>query len=155
MKNRKFLILLSLLFLIILKCAKRVSPTGGPRDSLPPRLINSSPKLNTTFFDKEGFTLTFDEPVTIEAFASSLEALSLTQGASILRIKGIVNTLDRPGIPLIIHGVQHVFHDPVWLDEWPDKDHQTKLVFITKGIERETLNLFFKAWISSSKGSWQ
>tara|TARA_B100000989_G_scaffold287238_1_gene256678 strand:+ start:693 stop:1745 length:1053 start_codon:yes stop_codon:yes gene_type:complete len=105
--------------------------------------------------DIRAFTLTFDEPVTIEAFASSLEALSLTQGESILRIKGIVNTLDRPGIPLVIHGVQHVFHDPVWLDEWPDEDHQTKLVFITKGIERETLDMFFKAWISSSKGSWQ
>ena len=105
--------------------------------------------------DIRAFTLTFDQPVTIEAFASSLEALSLTQGESILRIKGIVNTLDRPGIPLVIYGVQHVFHDPVWLDEWPDEDHQTKLVFITKGIERETLDMFFKAWISSSKGSWQ
>ena len=105
--------------------------------------------------DVRSFTLTFDEPVTIEAFASSLEALSLTQGSSILRVKGIVNTLDRPGMPLVIHGVQHVFHDPVWLDEWPDNDHQTKLVFITKGIERETLDIFFKAWISSSKGSWQ
>ena len=105
--------------------------------------------------DIRAFTLTFDEPVTIEAFASSLEALSLTQGESILRIKGIVNTLDRPGVPLVIHGVQHVFHDPVWLDEWPDEDHQTKLVFITKGIDRETLDMFFKAWISSSKGSWQ
>ena len=105
--------------------------------------------------DIQSFTLTFDEPVTIEAFASSLEALSLTQGASILRIKGIVNTLDRPGIPLVIHGVQHVFHDPVWLDEWPDEDHQTKLVFITKGIERETLDLFFKSWITLSNGKWR
>ena len=105
--------------------------------------------------DIRSFTLTFDEPVTIEAFASSLEVLSLTQGSSILRVKGIVNTIDRPGMPLVIHGVQHVFHDPVWLDEWPDEDHQTKLVFITKGIDRETLDMFFKAWISSSKGSWQ
>ena len=105
--------------------------------------------------DIRSFTLTFDEPVTIEAFASSLEALSLTQGSSILRVKGIVNTLDRPGMPLVIHGVQHVFHDPVWLDGWPDEDHQSKLVFITIGIERETLDMFFKAWIRSSKGSWQ
>ena len=105
--------------------------------------------------DIRSFTLTFDEPVTIEAFASSLEVLSLTQGASILRIKGIVNTVDRPGFPLVIHGVQHVFHDPVWLDGWPDDDHQTKLVFITNGIQRETLDQFFKAWISSSKGHWR
>ena len=105
--------------------------------------------------DIRAFTLTVDEPVTIDVFASSLEALSLTQGSSILRIKGIVNTIDRPGMPLVIHRVQHVFHDPVWLDDWPDEDHQTKLVFITKGIERETLDMFFKAWISSSQGSWQ
>ena len=56
--------------------------------------------------------------------------------------KGIDSTLDRTGIPLAIHGVQHVFHDPVWLDEWPDENHQTKLVFITKGIEREPLKCF-------------
>ena len=72
MKNRKFLILLSLLFLITLKCAKRVSPTGGPKDSLPPRLINASPKLNTTFFDKEGFTLTFDEYVSLKDVSKQL-----------------------------------------------------------------------------------
>ena len=101
------------------------------------------------------FTLTFDEPITIEAFAGSLEALCLTQGANLLRIKGIVNTADRPGIPMVIHGVQHVFHDPVWLDEWPDEDHRTKLVFITNGIKRETLDRFFKAWIRSSKGHWR
>ena len=105
--------------------------------------------------DIRSFTLTFDEPVTIEAFASSLEALSMTQGANLLRIKGIVNTVDRPEFPLVIHGVQHVFHDPVWLDGWPDDDHQTKLVFITNGIQRETLDQFFKAWISSSKGHWR
>ena len=72
MKNRKFLILLSLLFLITLKCAKRVSPTGGPKDSLPPQLINASPKLNTTFFDKEGFTLTFDEYVSLKDISKQL-----------------------------------------------------------------------------------
>lgn len=105
--------------------------------------------------DIRSFTLTFDEPVSIEAFASSLEVLSLTQGSKLLRIKGIVNTVDRPGIPLVIHGVQHVFHDPVWLDQWPDEDHQTKLVFITNGVERDTLHQFFKAWISSSRGSWR
>ena len=79
----------------------------------------------------------------------------MTQGASVLRIKRIVYTIDRPGMPLVIHGVQHVFHDPVWLDEWPDEDHQTKLVFITKGIEHETLDLFFKSSITLSDGKWR
>ncbi len=72
MKNRTFLFLLSLLFLITIKCAKRVSPTGGPRDSIPPRLVNASPKLNTTFFDKKEFTLTFDEYVSLKDIGKQL-----------------------------------------------------------------------------------
>jgi len=61
MKQAVLLFLSSLLLLMTVKCAKRASPTGGPRDSIPPVLVNATPKLNTTFFDKEGFTLTFDE----------------------------------------------------------------------------------------------
>ncbi len=105
--------------------------------------------------DIRSFTLTFDEPVPIDTFGSALEALTLTQGANLLRLKGIVNTTDRPGRPLVIHGVQHVFHDPVWLDAWPDTDEKTRLVFITHGIERKTLEDFFEAWIASAKGDWR
>ena len=100
------------------------------------------------------FTLVLDQPVKIDTFATALEALLFTQASRLLRIKGIVNTVDRPGKPMVIHGVQHIFHDPIWLDDWPDGDHRTKLVFITDGIERATLDEFFKSWISSSVGHW-
>ena len=66
MKNSIQLLFSILFLLFFVKCAKRTSPTGGPKDSIPPRLINASPKLNTTFFDKDGFTLTFDEYVTLK-----------------------------------------------------------------------------------------
>ena len=101
------------------------------------------------------FTLTFDEPVTIDAFCGALEALTATQGANLLRLKGIVNTADRPGRPLVIHGVQHVFHDPVWLDAWPDADERTRLVLITHRIERKTLEDFFRAWLDTEQRVWQ
>lgn len=99
--------------------------------------------------DIRAFTLTFDEPLSIDAFGGALEALATTQGANLLRIKGLVNTADRPGRPLVIHGVQHVFHDPVWLDGWPDADERTRLVFITHRIKRKTLEEFFRAWINT------
>ncbi len=100
------------------------------------------------------FTLILDQPIKIDTFATALEALLFTQASRLLRIKGIVNTVDRPGKPMVIHGVQHIFHDPTWLDNWPDEDHRTKLVFITDGIERTTLDEFFKSWIGSSIGQW-
>lgn len=54
------------LMLFTVQCAKRASPTGGPKDSIPPVLINASPKLNTTFFDKDEFYLTFNEYITLK-----------------------------------------------------------------------------------------
>ena len=64
-----FLILLAGL---TMQCAKRGAPTGGPIDSLPPVLVNASPKMNTTFFDKEKFVLTFDEFVTLKEIRKQL-----------------------------------------------------------------------------------
>ena len=72
MTGRILLFLSALLLLLTVQCAKRASPTGGPRDSIPPRLINASPKLNTTFFDKEEFSLTFDEYVTLKDVSKQL-----------------------------------------------------------------------------------
>jgi len=105
--------------------------------------------------DIRAYTLAFDGPLSIDAFGGALEALTAIQGANLLRLKGIVNIADRPGRPLAIHGVQHVFHDPVWLDAWPDADERTRLVFITHRIERRTLEDFFKAWIDAEQGTWQ
>lgn len=70
-KTIKQLLLLSL-FLATVQCAKRASPTGGPRDSLPPVLVNATPKLNTVFFDKEAFTLNFDEYITLKDISKQL-----------------------------------------------------------------------------------
>ena len=51
MKYRFSLLLIGILLLNTFQCAKRATPTGGPRDSLPPIMVNASPKMNTTFFD--------------------------------------------------------------------------------------------------------
>lgn len=61
-----------LLVLSLSHCAKRGAPTGGPLDSLPPVLINASPKMKTTFFDAEKFVLTFDEFVKLNDLSKQL-----------------------------------------------------------------------------------
>lgn len=63
-----------------------------------------------------------------------------------------MDTLERPGRPMVIHGVQHVFHDPVSLEAWPDADERTRLVFITRHIERDTLERYFEKWIGAEQG---
>ena len=51
-----------------------------------------------------------------------------------LRVKGIVAVSDHLEQPLVIHGVQHVFHPPVKLETWPSADRRTRVVFITRDL---------------------
>ena len=68
----KKLISAVLLIVVINGCAKRGSPTGGPVDSIPPVLINASPKINSTNFDSKEIRLTFDEFVKLDKVGEQL-----------------------------------------------------------------------------------
>ena len=63
-----------------------------------------------------------------------LEVLAEHCGADLLRLKGLVNIAESPGRPAVIHGVQHVFHPPAWLERWPSGERRSRLVFIGRGI---------------------
>jgi hypothetical protein len=63
----KTLLYLFLLPLIIsFGCAKQTSPTGGPKDSIPPALTNSFPKQNEINFKGDRIELEFDEFINLE-----------------------------------------------------------------------------------------
>ncbi|MDO8310514.1 MAG: GTP-binding protein [Sideroxyarcus sp.] len=81
-----------------------------------------------------------DQPISWAGFSAWLEMISKMRGDDLLRVKGIVNVLEHPDRPVVIHGVQHVFHPPVFLDQWPGNDHRTRLVFITRDIDREDID---------------
>ena len=89
--------------------------------------------------------LTIHEPIHCDALDHWLEALLLLRGADLLRTKGIINVVDLDG-PVVIHGVQHIFHPAVMLKEWPSEDRRSRIVFITRDIDesvlRDTLRMF-------------
>jgi G3E family GTPase len=45
----------------------------------------------------------------------------------------------------VIHGVQHVFHPPAWLDAWPDEDRTTRIVVIALGLDPTWLEALLDA----------
>jgi hypothetical protein len=45
--------------------------------------------------------------------------------------------------------VQHIFHPTVTLPAWPSEDRRTRIVFITKDIERATIERSFKAFMQA------
>jgi G3E family GTPase len=87
-------------------------------------------------------SLRFQNPFSWEAASAALELLTNLRGSDMLRVKGIMNI---DGKPVVIQGVQHIFHPPVTLDEWPSDDHDTRMVFITKNIEAELIKSLFNA----------
>jgi G3E family GTPase len=91
------------------------------------------------------FVFTLDHPISETALTKWLEMLVAFQGPDLLRVKGLINVAGRAG-PLVIQGVQHIFHPPVELPAWPSDDRRTRIVFITRGLEetalRKMLGLF-------------
>ena len=49
--------------LFVLACARQTTPTGGPKDSIPPTLINSIPKHGQVNFKGKTIELTFSETI--------------------------------------------------------------------------------------------
>ena len=81
------------------------------------------------------FCLTFDDPLSWPAVSNWLMMLRQWRGEDLLRVKGILH-LQEEELPAAIHGVHHVFHPPVQLSAWPEGDRRSRIVFITRGLER-------------------
>ncbi|NDF64638.1 MAG: GTP-binding protein [Betaproteobacteria bacterium] len=86
-------------------------------------------------------SLRFQQPFAWSAFSSALDLLTQMRGPDLLRVKGIVNV---EGKPVVVQGVQHLFHPPVELDRWPSDDHDSRLVFITRHIEADVIRRLFE-----------
>jgi len=90
------------------------------------------------------FVLRFDKPMPWAAFTQCMEVLTALRGPDLLRVKGLVNVEGKAG-PMVVQGVQHLFHPPLELATWPGPDRTTRLVFITRGIPRQTVADLFAA----------
>jgi len=93
----------------------------------------------------KSFTVVRVEPIQAVALTLFLETLAEHCGADLLRLKGIVNVAESPQQPAVVHGVQHVFHAPAWLSHWPSDDRTSRMVFITRSIPRQWVEVLLDA----------
>jgi G3E family GTPase len=82
------------------------------------------------------FCLTAEAPLDWARFHDWLGGLRLAYGERLLRVKGVLNVVGEDG-PVVVHGVQHIFHPPVSLARWPDADQRSRLVLIARGLDRQ------------------
>jgi G3E family GTPase len=91
------------------------------------------------------YAIVREEPIRAATLTLFLEALAEHCGADLLRLKGIVNIAESPERPAVVHGVQHVFHAPAWLDRWPSDDRRSRLVFIARRIPQRWVEVLLEA----------
>ena len=96
----------------------------------------------------DSFTVILGGEITRLDFAKALGALAGAHGSDLLRVKGIVAFADRPGItgggqPALVQAAQHTMFAPEWLDDWPDSDRRSRLVFVVNEIPRVDVLAYF------------
>jgi G3E family GTPase len=94
--------------------------------------VSSAHSHDNDTIRSESFVL--EQPVTWAGLAGWVDLTREFFGRGMLRCKGIVEVADS-GRPYLIQGVQGVFASPLRLDIWPDDDHRSRLVCITRGID--------------------
>ncbi|MGI4799081.1 MAG: CobW family GTP-binding protein [Janthinobacterium lividum] len=92
------------------------------------------------------FTLAFDAPLDWTLFGIWLTMLLNRHGASVLRVKGILNVAGSEA-PVAVHGVQHLVHKPTHMAAWPDADRRSRLVFIVDGLDPGVLERSLRAFM--------
>jgi len=58
--------LITVALLLALSCARQTTPTGGPKDTIPPQLLQSIPPNRTINFNTNTITLLFDEYIQLD-----------------------------------------------------------------------------------------
>ena len=71
MRNFK-LIIVVILSIFLVECAKRGVPEGGPKDEDPPKLINAEPNENAINFKEKRIRLYFDEYIKLKEFRKQI-----------------------------------------------------------------------------------
>jgi G3E family GTPase len=88
------------------------------------------------------FVIEQDHPIEWPSFSRAMETLIALRGPDLLRVKGILKVAGCRG-PVVVQYVQHLAHPPVELQNWPDANRTSRVVFITRNIpERQVRDLF-------------
>lgn len=95
------------------------------------------------------FCLTFEDPLDWDLFNRWLMAVRASWGDRLLRVKGVLNIAGESQ-PLVIHGVHRTFHPPTLLARWPDDDRRSRLVFITRDLDRESVEESWKQMLETT-----
>ena len=88
-------------------------------------------------------SLSAEAPIEIYPFVRWVEKLLEENGDRVLRLKGILDVVGCAR-PVVVHGVQHIFHPLSNLPAWPDPDRRSRLVLIVKDLDVDRIRHEFQ-----------
>lgn len=91
-----------------------------------------------------------DDPVTQASVLQWIELLAALRGEKLLRLKGLIRTVEEPERPMLIQAVQHVLHPVERLDYWPDDEHRSRIVIIGEDLDFDTIERTFRSHVGSN-----
>ncbi len=121
-------------------CASLTTPSGGPKDLKPPRLLISNPRINQTNFKGKAIELTFNEPVKLNNPKEEI-IISPTPGKNVeFKVKGnkVIITTAKPWQDSTTYSIQ--FREGVQDVTEGNSPNNLKIAFST-GPEIDTLSL--------------
>ena len=113
-----------------------------------------SPRLQSAPAHEAGvhsFCMVFDRPIDWVTLGIWLTMLLHAHGERVLRVKGLLDVAGAAH-PVFINGVQHVMHQPLHLDAWPDGDRRSRLVFIVRDLSRTLIERSARAFLGLTPG---
>ena len=109
---------------------------GAPQSAAAPGSLTAAAPPLPHDPDITSVTIRRDRPIPALVLTLFLEALADHIGGDLLRFKGLIEVAEHAAQPAVVHGVQHVFHEPEWLESWPSDDHGSRLVLIGRGLSQ-------------------
>jgi G3E family GTPase len=78
------------------------------------------------------------------AFSRFMTTLVALRGADLLHARGLLNVAGCRG-PVVVQFLQHLAHQPVELQAWPDDDRASRLAFTTRNVDERSVRDLFSA----------
>jgi len=105
------LVIVSLLLLVVVNCAKRGTPTGGPKDVTPPVLVSADPPNYSTNFEGDEVRIYFDEYIKLKDLNKNLiVSPPMNPKASITPMGSASRFIDIKLVDTLLENTTYVFN---------------------------------------------
>ena len=85
-----------------------------------------------------------EEPLSLAGTGVFLNRVVNEMADNVLRIKGLVGFREKKGRPALIHAVQNKFYPLEWLEDWPDDERSSRMVFIGRDLDSDRIDELFE-----------